>query len=287
MKIQLIIILVSLIILFMLCGFIIYYFLKRKKINNYSGYSNDKISTLNYTKEGSIYPIKYNDENKMDIIFINLKERRDRYKIFTDNYYNSDISQNTNLLVLNAINTTNISLKDVKKMITAEAYKRYLFYLKTKTRSNHKELTKGSLGCYLSHLEIYKYIVKKNKPCIVCEDDIEFSSDSYKKIIDSINEVKLINKNNDDFILLFNYICSKDRWKELNCVKIKKNIYKAYVFFSAACYYITPAIAQKILDVAIPISQQIDHFLGVCTQNNLFNILLSVILINLDRKSVV
>lgn len=58
-------------------------------------------------------------------------------------------------------------------------------------RKNHEQFTTwGSVGCYLSHVSLWQYIVNKNvDKMAVFEDDVLFSEDAKGKIEKLINSI--------------------------------------------------------------------------------------------------
>jgi glycosyl transferase family 25 len=123
----------------------------------------------------------------------------------------------------------------------------------------------GAVGCYLSHVELWKKCVELNKPIIVTEDDILLSEKNRK-------EIRRIYKNipvNSNFTSLL-YIpslsswhkCEKDNWCEIHTRGIR----------GTQMYYITPKGAKMLLKHALPITMQVDAYISyICGTNKDMN----------------
>jgi GR25 family glycosyltransferase involved in LPS biosynthesis len=119
-------------------------------------------------------------------------------------------------------------------------------------RTKHYQLTKGAIGCYLSHVKIWENILKtKSENCLIFEDDAQVPHD----ILDKINtEMQFIP--NDWDIVLFGYICKK-------CMKYEKYM-EVDRFMLTHCYMIKKSAIIKIMNsnTLFPITQQIDSLMS-------------------------
>ncbi|ANB20936.1 hypothetical protein A6F57_08220 [Alteromonas stellipolaris] len=112
----------------------------------------------------------------MKILLINLPESVDRLKLFSESAkrYSADYSITTGI---------NISLSD-RAMCQeySERANKFDYY---------KKLTKGEIGCFLSHRKAWSIIVEQRLPfAIVLEDDVMFEA-SFRhlgEVIDKFNE---------------------------------------------------------------------------------------------------
>jgi GR25 family glycosyltransferase involved in LPS biosynthesis len=117
-------------------------------------------------------------------------------------------------------------------------------------RGAHAELTNiNSIGCYLSHVELWKKVVKDNLPgMIIFESDCICNGD----ILNSLNEFLKVK---DGDILYFGYFGPYINYTGL--------ITKIYVrTFGLHAYYITNKCAKTLLKNAFPIEQQIDSYMS-------------------------
>ena len=121
-------------------------------------------------------------------------------------------------------------------------------------RSNHEQFsTYGAIGCYMSHINIWKDIIKNGyNKVLVFEDDISFSDNfinNFKERIPFIPE-------NYDFLFLdiiYSYSSS-------NINKYFKKINS--LFFGTHSYIITNNAAKLLLTRAFPIEVQIDSYVS-------------------------
>jgi len=107
--------------------------------------------------------------SKVKSYVINLEKNTERLKSFLNSYESSDI----NIIPLerfNAINGRNVNLE---KYVTTDAYDQILSAEKNGYRLRHYELTRGAVGCFLSHTMIYKKLVddSNHEVYLVFEDD--------------------------------------------------------------------------------------------------------------------
>lgn len=172
----------------------------------------------------------------------------------------------TNVVRISAIdtrNTDNINL--VKDYIKPEAYNTLVNNITTGKRRSHRELTKGAIGCYLSHLKTYRKIVDENIPyAIIFEDDCSFSDTSHI-FWSKMNSIQVPE---DTHILLFDAIIHE--FNTNNC--LSKNICQVYFFFGLHFYLITLIGAHIALQNLLPIECQIDSKLSILSYSNLLRI---------------
>lgn len=185
------------------------------------------------------------------IYYINLDRRKDR-----QNHMIQEISKSKYLS--NAIKYEGIDGKtlDPKKLdtsfITTHGVDKVL-----SNRVNRwgNDLTYGSLGCGLTHYNIYKECIDKNYRCVlILEDDIRLLSE-----IDKAIEYSLKLNFNDFDIFYFGYHNTPSLREP-----VENNIYKieSYIYGCFA-YLITLNGAKKIINTVFPISQQIDTEISI------------------------
>jgi len=193
---------------------------------------------------------KFQDENNIikrdefDCYIINLQRNKERLDNITKLYKNSDLYQ-PDFIRIEAVDGNKI---DTKLYVTDEIYNGIVEIDKTGIRKNSKQLTKGMIGCYLSHLEIYNQFINSNKQyAFVLEDDASFNNDIYN--IGIKNVLKDV-PNDWDIILLgrigFNEI-NKDTYVQMS------------EFWGTWGYIINQKGAQTMITYGnIPITIQID-----------------------------
>lgn len=202
------------IIILFFIGFL-YYFNKKSKKNIYNNY--DKI------------------------YFINLEKRKDRYKRFNVKFKNSDFNMNYELF--KAIDGKQV---DLGKYVTQNTLNEILQTERNGKRKYHYQLTRGAIGCYLSHMNIWKDILDNNiNQALILEDDANLPKNLNEILEDKI---KYIPKDYD--IILLGCKC-------LKCKKMER-YKKVKRFWLTHSYIITNNCIKKIYDKMFPIKQQID-----------------------------
>lgn len=144
----------------------------------------------------------------------------------------------------------------------------------SKKRNYHHNLTNGAVGCFLSHIEILKYIVKKKIPySLILEDD------SQPKIVNIKNYFEYImNKIPEDCDVLFlNYLSIQYNTENSNLVSgefIKPLERKSFKLFCTDSLIVSLKGAEKILENFDKIRIQYDAFLSNLYREGKINIFL-------------
>jgi GR25 family glycosyltransferase involved in LPS biosynthesis len=189
---------------------------------------------------------------------INLEKNGSRLRSFMYNYQNSDISY----LPLHRLSAIYGRDLDVKKYITDGAYRNLLINERQGYRTRHYQLTRGAIGCYLSHMEIYKKLVNDDRYnyYLIFEDD--------GKILPNVNTAigEAIADAPDDWdIIVFGPI--------INFVTAEsKHLRKFKYFWGLIGYAISKRGAKKFLDDHDKINMQIDSKMTYMAIDNKFNI---------------
>ncbi|WP_426577120.1 glycosyltransferase family 25 protein [Xenorhabdus stockiae] len=127
-------------------------------------------------------------------------------------------------------------------------------------------LTKGEIGCALSHLFIYKKIISENISCALVLEDDAVLSNNIKRVISDIKRVDNIRKPNV-------YLLSKVE-KYIENKKIKSssfNIHKAYEASGTHGYLVNKTAAKKLLNELKPIKYEADMW-GIFIFRNFINV---------------
>ena len=183
-----------------------------------------------------------------DVYLINMGKNKERLEHFVKMYSRSDL-KDKKFLRLEAVDGRNV---DLEKLVTPKALNEILSSEKHGYRTKHYQLTRGAVGCYLSHLSIYNLMQdSKADMALIFEDDARFGPNVLAQINKSLARVPF------DWDM-FN----------LSCFCIKCNKYPEYTdvqqFFWMHAYMIKKTAAKKILDYAVRtgIDKQIDSALG-------------------------
>ena len=139
--------------------------------------------------------------------------------------------------------------------------------IKNKIRLTHADLTQGAIGCFLSHLEIYKKIVNNHDDkdyILILEDDNVFTDNFEQKIQLAIDRAP-----KDFDILSFSHSNFKSH-------KVENNPYYrlAEKYYLLNCYLINKKGAEKILNNFTTVDKQIDSFLSDLAKQKLLNVYL-------------
>jgi glycosyl transferase family 25 len=183
---------------------------------------------------------------------INLKKDKDRYNKSILRLNNSGIKDVKRFDAING-NELIMSLEPIgykHPFVNVSLTAQYDIY---NGRKQHKELSsKGAIGCYLSHLMLWKKLVESdNERMLIFEDDIvPLDINLDVKINNLINE-----KDDFDILLLGHRIIDKDT------TKVSENLSRCIFFFNLDSYIITKKAAQKLLKFAFPIEMQLDSYI--------------------------
>ena len=173
------------------------------------------------------------------IFVINLKSRQDRRRRMQQQLKSANL---TNVEFIDAVNGNALTSKAIN-----EAYH---------YKSNTRKMRTGEIGCFLSHLSVYKKILQQNlKYAIVLEDDAVFGS-NFKKDIEK--HLKFIDEHQWDMILLgrnCRNFTKADVAIENHPTKLFRPMELGY---GMHCYLITAEFAKKLLTKFPPFSVPID-----------------------------
>ena len=194
-------------------------------------------------------------QSKFDKTYlINLDRRPDRLEKFLRSYDLSDM-KNIDLTKMTGVDGSEIN---IEKVPLSEVARGELKQIETTGfRSKHYQLTRGAIGCYLSHVKVWKDIVENNhKNGLIFEDDVNLPDNIHERINLSMKDVP------DDWdIILFGFHCK-------DCENMK-NYRKVNRFILLHCYAISNSAIIKILKTnsLFPIQQQIDAYLSELSEN--------------------
>lgn len=220
------------------------------------------ISIAIYHINNSKVIVPSNSKNLYDKIYmINLEKRKDRLINFDLRYKRSDFKLPYELF--KAIDGKKI---DISKHITSKTLKEINDVERLGYRKYHYQLTRGAIGCYLSHVTIWKDILDNNiDKALIFEDDINIPLNG-KQLI----EYHTTNIPEDYDIILLGCNC-------LNCEK-KSNYRIVKKFWGTYAYIITRKCIEKIYNRLFPIKQQIDSELSdLSNELNIYSTITNII----------
>ena len=198
---------------------------------------------------------KFEDSDILDMYVITLgKEER------LQNIKNQEDKINKKINIFNGINVLKLNLDDlIKKNILSDNH----------NLSKNENHAKREIGCYLSHLSIYKKIKKANKDgyTIIFEDDFLINSDNLleevKKSIQTLNDKNI----NFDFLFLGNTTNNYGENITDNLYKLdnNNNLYGLYG------YLVNNKNIDKIIEKTSKIDRPIDNMIQDLSYENIFN----------------
>lgn len=163
---------------------------------------NKAITQKDHFHDGVISP------DHFDVFLINMSKNEDRLKSFVDQYKASDLGFK-NFLRYEAIDGIDINIKDY---VSPRAYDEIQNAEKNGYRMRHYQLTRGGVGCYLSHQNVLRIIQDSDKKFgVVFEDDAIINPELYSKLAKVMLEIPT-----DWDILLLGCYCIK-------CIKYEKH----------------------------------------------------------------
>jgi glycosyl transferase family 25 len=192
--------------------------------------------------------------DKLEKYIINLDTRKDRFDI-TNNLLNQYDFKN--IIRFSAVKGKNISVNELNKIVEPSAMKSIL----KNYRNEHHELSYGAVGCYLSHINIWKKLEKDDLDYIIIFEDDALPTFNFMELQQIIsNDVP-----NDWDIIFFGGI-----YNDYNIINDK--IVKLKRFYETHAYIINKKGALKLLSNAFPIKKQLDSWLSDLASNNLVKI---------------
>ena len=201
----------------------------------------------NKKKKESLLNNKDSANELVSTYVINLERNKDRMDNFREKYEASDLAQ---VLPYTRFEAVDGSKVPIEKYLTPEALKGLMRTEASKLRSLPHDLTKGMVGCYLSHLGVYDIALKQStKYALVFEDDAVISPDIYTSTIEKIIHGDEGVPPDWDMILL-GVVCR-------DCRDYNEDYNKVHDFFGTHGYIINRK-AMKVLKNSLPITTQID-----------------------------
>ncbi len=129
----------------------------------------------------------------------------------------------------------------------------------TKSRRSHEELNSiGGVGCALSHIAVWQWMVDNHQPlCLVFEDDAVVPPEFVKQANHLIQTTLLQDPKAWDLWLL------GGTWDDISSIPKQKGIYRIGSFVLFHAYVITLPMAQRLLKDVYPIHGHIDLWTSV------------------------
>jgi len=203
---------------------------------------------------------------------INLKHRTDRWKTFSEQRAIKKIMKSYPFERFDAIAGSTIDVPNDNRISM-----RTRRNIKESSRRDHEDLnTAGGIGCYLSHVEIWKKIVMNQEDYgIVFEDDTKLPDDFLTVLKSSMKDLNLLPEMPDVWTFSYGWdFFYKTKGKELP-QNITENHRGPWIYNTCPGglngYLVTREGAKKLLENALPIDMHVDLY--ICMNVDLKKIL--------------
>ena len=198
----------------------------------------------------------------MHSYIINLDKNENRFKGASAEYEASDLNDAVPLDRFSAVNGKQLILSDY---ISEDIVKEIQEVQETGSRTYHHQLTRGGVGCFFSHLTLYRQLVedKSYNAYLIMEDDIKIARDIKTHIDYSLKNIPT-----DWDIILYSWL------REGSQPTLHPTINKVDYFWGMQCYLINRRGAEKIIRELEnqPIDGQIDSYLSRMVKQGKLNI---------------
>ena len=184
-----------------------------------------------------------------NIYLINLDRNPERLDFFIQEYKNTDLKEKQ----FNRIPGIDGKKLKIQEFVSPTAYQEIQQIEKNGFRTKHYQLTRGAIGCYLSHMKAYDIIASGDKDYgLIFEDDVKIDREFLSKLNKALPFIP-----NDWDILLLSCYC-------ITCEKKDETYYDTERFFWLHCYLVkkdSAKVINKFLKSKM-IDQQIDSELS-------------------------
>lgn len=209
---------------------------------------------IKYTMEG------FDNQLKLRLYVINMEKDKERYQKLLKYYNYSDLTA----LSLHRYNAVIGKTVPPEKWLSNDALSELKSIEKNGFRTHHHSLTRGGLGCFLSHYNLAKQLLQDNSvdAYLIFEDDTTMLSSTYDQILKSMRDAP-----SDWDMLLFYTIRAVGRSKNETFNKLKS-------FWGMNCYILKKSGAKKFVDEVnkTRIDGQVDCYLSRMIQQKKMNI---------------
>jgi GR25 family glycosyltransferase involved in LPS biosynthesis len=198
---------------------------------------------------------------------INLKHRTDRWTAFSQQPAIQEIRKDYVFERFDAVAGSTLDIQNDNR-ISLRAKRN----IKDKMRRDHEDLnTAGAIGCYLSHVEIWRKVVNNPEPyAVVFEDDAAVPADFLKRLEFGYKEWSLLPGIPD--VWTFSnawpfYYQTKGRPLPQDVPENRRGYWVLNTGpGGTGGYLITKEGAKKLLETAFPIDIQVDLYICLCSE---------------------
>ncbi|NBP13785.1 glycosyltransferase family 25 protein [bacterium] len=191
--------------------------------------------------------------DSIPIHIINLPERKDRWKQVLKTLYLSKLPLH-NAYRFNAVNGYTLSPSELAQIVSPNALSRLLSQFEYRTK--HDQITLGGVGCYLSHIRIWKMLLESDHThFMILEDDCVLEKDTVQTINNTLSNLP----SDFDFLFLGTVISPR---KRTFTESLHDGIVKLHTVYGMHAYIISKDAVRKLLHNALPINYQLDSYLS-------------------------
>ena len=194
------------------------------------------------------------------IFFINMDKDKERYRKLIKHYQNSDLS-NERIHRYSAVVGKKVA---PEKWLSSDALNELRLIEKNGYRTHHHSITRGGIGCFLSHYYLAKQLLtdSEHSMYLILEDDTSILPNTYQQIKLSLESVP------DNWDMLMFYTIRAVGHSE------NKTFHKLKSFWGMNCYLINKQGAKKFVEEVDnnKIDGQVDCYLSKMIQQNKINI---------------
>lgn len=176
---------------------------------------------------------------------INLRRNADRLARFQKAYARSDMAT-VPLHRIEAVDGAQLSDAELRALLTPDAYQRLRAMRASGVRQAHQDLTPGAVGCYMSHVEVWRRLAAGGAPYVfVFEDDASVPRSALAQF-----EAVRAQIPPDWDLLLLGY--------DGDGTPVGPHARKVSDFRRTHAYVVSANGARKLLRSMLPMSQQVD-----------------------------
>jgi len=206
-------------------------------------------------------------EPKIHFYCINLKHRTDRWNTFSNQPAVKEIKEKYSFERFDAISGSTIDVQhDTRVSLRTKRN------IKESSRRGHEDLnTVGGIGCYLSHVELWKKIAEGSEPfAMIFEDDTHLPDNFLELFEYCFHDRTLLPEMPDVWTFSYGWnFYYENRGKTLP-QDLKENHRGPWIFNTCPGglngYFITKEGAKKLVETAFPIDMHVDLYICLCTE---------------------
>ena len=191
------------------------------------------------------------------IFIINLPQRIERLHKIKNLLQKLDLY---NYEIYKAVDGKNLSQNKINELLSITSLNS--LYAQAK---NHKDIrSKGAIGCYLSHYNLWNEMIERNYDNVLIIEDDAQTDYNYNEIITFINSIP----SDYDIAMLSWFTLWFDKLQNKKNIKIINEYwrkYKSINIFGTAAYMLSKNGAKKLIKNAMPINYQVDAYINIMT----------------------